>query len=119
MAEHAPHASLADPHVVRAVIGAGLYLALIGLLGLALGVLLRYTAGALTVLVVATVIVPYFFGPVLPPLIRQMWPIMSGMQIMAVTDFGGLVPWAGFGILLATVAALLGLAGWVFRSRDP
>lgn len=44
---------------------------------------------------------------------------MSGMQIMAVTDSGGLVPWAGFGILLATVAALLGLAGLVFRSRDP
>ena len=40
-------ASLADPGALRAMIGAGLYLTVTGLFGIALGFLLRNTAGAI------------------------------------------------------------------------
>jgi len=43
---HAPTATLGQPGVLRALIGCGLYGALIGLLGLALGTILRSAAGA-------------------------------------------------------------------------
>jgi ABC-2 type transport system permease protein len=44
---HAP-ISLSDPGVLRAVIGGGLYLAVLGLFALAIGALVRHTAGAIT-----------------------------------------------------------------------
>jgi len=42
-------AALGEPGVLRAVIGCGLYLAMIGLLGVAVGVLTRTTAGAIMI----------------------------------------------------------------------
>lgn len=42
--------TLSDPHVLRAVLGAGAYLTIVGLLGLAIGTILRRTAGAIATL---------------------------------------------------------------------
>src|SRR5436305_565999 len=53
------HTSLSDPHVTRAVIGEGLYLAVLGLFALAIGQLIRHTAGAITtVIALVLVLVP-------------------------------------------------------------
>ena len=43
--------TLFDPHVVRAVLMAGLYLLVVTLVGLGLGAIIRHTGGALTVMV--------------------------------------------------------------------
>ena len=43
--------SLSDPTVLRAVVGGGIYLTIVGLLGLTLGAILRRTAGAIATLV--------------------------------------------------------------------
>ena len=43
--------SLDQPHVLRAVLGAGMYLSVVTLVGFGLGVLLRHTAGAMGVMV--------------------------------------------------------------------
>ena len=43
-------ASLSDPGVLRAVVGAGLYMVVVTLVGFGLGALIRHTAGALTVM---------------------------------------------------------------------
>ena len=43
--------TLSDPHVLRAVLMAGLYLVVVTLVGLGLGACIRHTAGALTVMV--------------------------------------------------------------------
>ena len=48
--------SLGDPAVLRAVFGMGLYLTVLGLLGLAIGALVRHTAAALTVVVGVVVV---------------------------------------------------------------
>ena len=57
----AKHAGIGDPGVLRAVLGAGLYLTLIGLFGLFIGVLVRRTPGALAVLFGLLVIPPIVF----------------------------------------------------------
>lgn len=44
-------ASLADPHVLRAVLAAGVFMTVISLIGFGLGALIRHTAGALVVMV--------------------------------------------------------------------
>lgn len=118
----APHASLADSGVARAVVGAGLDLAAVGLLGLALGVLFRATAGALAVIVVVTLIVPAFVT-VLPEsaakLIGTYWPTLAGRQVMTVhPDPHALGPWPGFAVMCAWVAAALVAAFVDFRRRE-
>src|SRR5207237_1666458 len=49
---------LGDPHVLRAVLGAGVYLTIIGLLGLALGAIVRRTAGAIATLFAVVLVLP-------------------------------------------------------------
>jgi ABC-type transport system involved in multi-copper enzyme maturation permease subunit len=118
----APYATLGQPHVPRAVAGAGLYLAAIGLLGVAVGTLVRSTAGGITVLVAVTLLVPAF-GQGLPGgwgerLVRW-WPTTAGSQVMTVkSDPDLLGPWAGYGVLCVAVAATLAVAFAVLRARD-
>ena len=50
--------SLGDPGVLRAVLGAGVYLTVIGLLGLGIGTILRRTAGAIAALVGLVLVFP-------------------------------------------------------------
>lgn len=50
--------SITDPHVLRAVLGAGLYLSALALIGLGLGVLIRHSAGAISVAFSLIFIVP-------------------------------------------------------------
>jgi ABC-2 type transport system permease protein len=50
--------SLGDPSVLRAVLGAGTYLTIIGLLGLAIGAILRRTAGAIATLFGVVLVLP-------------------------------------------------------------
>jgi hypothetical protein len=117
-ANGAPHDTLTNPQVLRAVVGAGVYLALIGLLGMALGLLVRATAGAVTLLVAATIIVPYVLRPILPTALTNLWPTVAGAQIAVVKNSDALGRWLGFGAMVASVAALLAVALAVFRSRD-
>jgi ABC-2 type transport system permease protein len=118
----APHTTLGEPHVLRAVAGAGLYLAAIGLLGVAVGALVRSTAGGITVLVAVTLLVPAF-GQGLPGewgerLIRY-WPTTAGSRLMTVKSNPDLLaPWVGYGVLCAAVAATLVAAFAVLRARD-
>lgn len=118
----APHTTLAAPDVPRAVAGAGLYLAAIGLLGVALGTLLRSTAGGITVLVAVTLLVPAF-GQGLPggwgERLIKYWPSTAGARVMTVkSDPDMLTPWVGYGVLCATVVGALVAAFAVLRARD-
>lgn len=111
---------LSDPEVVRAVVGAGLYMAVLGVLSLAVGALVRWTAGAIGVLVCAILIVPSMFES-LPgawsQILTTYWPTNAGLQIV-LSGPEGLNPWAGFGAMAAFTAVLLAAAYAVFRLRD-
>ena len=65
---HAPHAALGDPGVVRAVVGAGLYLAALAVLSVAAGTLLRHPAAA-----IACMIAVLFVLPAIAQALRDSW----------------------------------------------
>lgn len=115
--------SLSDPAVLRAVFGMGLYLTVLGLLGLAIGALVRHTAGALTV-VVGVVVVVSNLARTLPGTVGQhiaaYLPTNAGLLITHAhqesTDL--LTPWQGFGVLCLWTALLLGAAACALSRRD-
>jgi ABC-2 type transport system permease protein len=95
-------ASLGDPNVMRAVLGAGLYLGAMGAFGLALGALLRNTAAG-----IATLTGLLFVVPPIVEVLPQDWadtigrylPGNAGQAIIYVPpDPSSLAPWTGFSL---------------------
>lgn len=117
-----PTASVSNPAVLRAILGMGLYLGLTALLGLAVGTLVRSTAAALGIIVVATLILPALSQnlPVSAAnAFARYWPNLAGSQIMTVVpDPAALAPWAGVGLFTAVVAAIASAAFVTFHLRD-
>jgi ABC-2 type transport system permease protein len=114
--------SLGDPGVLRAVFGAALYLTVVGLLGLALGALLRNTAGGISalfgVLFVIPIIVRFLPSSWSDP-INKYLPSTAGEAITHVhADPTALAPWTGFGLFCGYVVAVLILAAVTLRRRD-
>ena len=121
-AQQVPYDTLADPGVLRATVGAGLNLAAVGVLGVALGALLRSTAGALAIVFAVTLIVPAF-ATVLPAsvatLVADYWPTMVGRQVMTVHPNPHLPgPWTGFAVMCAWDLLALAAAFVVFHRRE-
>jgi ABC-2 type transport system permease protein len=115
-------ASLGDPNVTRAVLGAGLYLAAMGAFGLALGALLRNTAAGIATLTGLLFVLPPIVS-VLPSgwsdTIGPYLPGSAGMAIVEVTpDPTELAPWAGFGLLCGYVVVTLAAAAVLLIRRD-
>jgi len=116
--------SLGDPGVLRAIIGTGLSLALVGLFSLSLGVLIRHTAGAITsaiglVIVLPTVMsalpgkVGQYLGTYVPGGESFHQLMSSGRETNSIVT-----PWQGFGIACAWTAVALVLATVSLRRRD-
>jgi hypothetical protein len=105
--------SVGDPGVARAVAGGGIYLAMLGLLGLGLGAILRNSAAAIAALF-GLLFVPVILLNMLPhtwqTTIGPYLPMVAGDAIYALhPEPGGLGPGAGLGVLsLYAVVALLG-----------
>jgi ABC-2 type transport system permease protein len=114
--------SLSDPGVLRVVFGAGLYLGAVGLLGMALGFLIRNTAGAISTLVGILLILPVL-GEVLPSdwsnAITPYFPGNAGQALMTLhPDAHTLAPWTGFAVFLGYVAVAVAIAAALLRKRD-
>jgi len=115
--------SFGDPGVVRAVIGSALYLAVAGLLGLALGALLRSTAGGIAALFGLLFAVPILVGFLPGSLADEVGKYLPGAAGLAVTTVHpdpatSLAPWTGFGVFCAYAAVLLGFAAVRMRRGD-
>jgi ABC-type transport system involved in multi-copper enzyme maturation permease subunit len=113
-------ASFSDPHVTRAVFGAGLFLAGMGAFGLALGALLRNTAAAITTLTLLLFVAPAIVD-VLPwaDSIGPYLPGIAGLSIVSLTpEASTLGPWEGFGVLCAYVVVTMGAAAVMLMRRD-
>jgi ABC-2 type transport system permease protein len=115
--------SLSDPGVARAVIGTGLYLAVLGLFALAIGALIRHTAGAISTVIGLVLVVP-ILGNLLPGSwgahINAYLPAQAGTLISQAHQQAGdlLSPWQGFGVLCLWTAVLLSAAAYLLRRRD-
>lgn len=115
-------ASISDPGVLRAVIGGGLYLAVLGLFGLGLGAIIRSSAGA-----IAALFGLLFVPPLLLQLLPRSWqttigpytPMEAGSQIYIVHSHeASLAAWAGFGLLCLYAAVALTIGGFLMKHRD-
>ncbi len=117
-----PEVSLTDGPVVRAVVGSGLVLALLAVLALALGALMRSSAAAITS-VIALVVLPIIIGPFLT-LTGEAWLKRitpgAGLAIQQTRERWDDVigPWPGTSVLCAWVAVTLVAAAIQLRRRD-
>ncbi|MGH9093007.1 MAG: ABC transporter permease subunit [Acidimicrobiales bacterium] len=115
----APTAGLGQPGVLRAVLLSGAFLALLGLLALGLGVVLRHTAGALAAYVGVTFLLPLVLQRI-PDHPERFTPVpMLASSVAAVHLSPGQVPpWAGFLLMALYAAAALGVAAALLARRD-
>ena len=122
----APHATLGGAGVLRAVIGGGLYLAVLGLLALGLATMIRHTAGAISAFVGILVILP-LIAEALPTSIRddigKFLPANIGATLTTVvpgfrSNASALSPWVGFAILCGYAVVALGVGGWLLQRSD-
>jgi ABC-type transport system involved in multi-copper enzyme maturation permease subunit len=122
---------------VRVVAGTAALLAVTAVLAVALGTILRHSAGAVTTLI-AAIVLPYFFATALPvlPASAADWLLRvtpaAGFAIQTTTPqypqvaasytprngYFPLAPWAGFAVLCGYAALALALAVIVLRRRD-
>ncbi len=114
---------LSQPGVARAVIGSALYLAVVALLGLGLGTLLRSTAGgiaALFGLLFAVQIVAGFLPGSWSQDVGKYLPGPAGLAVTTVhpDPASSLPPWAGFGVCCLYAAVVLSLAAVRIRRGD-
>ena len=115
--------SLSDPGVARAVFGTGLYLTVLGLLALAVGALIRHTAGAISTIIGVVLVLPILSG-LLPgnwgAHINAYLPQQAGSLISHARQQPGdlLSPWQGFGVLCIWTAALLAIGIYLLKRRD-
>ena len=115
--------SIGDPGVFRAIIGAGLYGAVLGVFSIAIGAIVRHTAGGIAGIIA--------FVLVLAPL-TQLIPGSIGDHVYAYlpTSAGQLMvnarqgpkdlftPWQGFGVMCLWTAVLMLVANYLLMRRD-
>ncbi|MFC4033201.1 ABC transporter permease [Streptomyces polygonati] len=114
--------TLSAPGVTRMVLGAGLYLTVVGLLGVAIGALIRNTAGG-----IATVFGLLLVLPALAEALPQSWsdtigpylPSNAGQAVVALhREAHTLAPWTGFGVFCLYAVVALAAAAVLLKRRD-
>ena len=115
-------ASWSDPGVARAVIGSAFVLTGSGVLGLALGALLRSTPAAIST-VFGTM---FLLSPIAGLLLPDSWsnvlgylPSNAANSITALTTAdGSLGPWAGLIVFVGYLVVVTGAAAWRLKRSD-
>jgi ABC-2 type transport system permease protein len=122
LSDNALRSSISDPGVLRAVTGGGLYLTVLGLLGLGLGAIIRSSAGA-----IAALFGLLFVPPLLLQLLPRSWqttigpytPMEAGSQIFIVHPHApSLGAWTGFGLFCLYAAVALAIGVLLINHRD-
>ncbi|MGW4943052.1 ABC transporter permease [Actinoplanes sp. NPDC004185] len=116
-------ASWSDAGVVRAVVGSAVILAGSGVLGLALGALLRSTPAAISTLFGAMFLLSGVAQLLLPDSWRdnvvQYLPSDAGSAFTSVSQGAdALSPWVGLGVFVAYVAAVVAGGAWRLKRAD-
>ena len=115
--------SLSGPGVARAVIGAILYLTVLGLFSLSIGGLIRHTAGAIFSVLGIVLLVPILIGLIPGTIANHVHgylPTVAGELVTQTSQQSGdvLSGWQGFGVFCAWTAVLLAACGWLLVKRD-
>lgn len=114
-------ASFATPHALRMVIGAALYLTVVGILALAIGSLTRNSAGGISAWVAVFFVIPPIFFALPESFSRHVAPYLpaeAGQALWTRPDTASLGPWVGFAVLCAWTVAAVVAAAISLRRRD-
>ena len=103
------------------LVGAALYLTVVGLFGLGLGAIVRNTAGG-----IASFAAIMFVLPPLMNVLPASWnnaaspylPLQAGEAILATTPGGHLSPWVGLALFAGYAAAAIAVAAVLLVRRD-
>ena len=115
-------ANIGDPHVLRAVVGGGLYIAGSGMFGFALGTLLRKTAAAVTAAAALLFVLPLLSNAIpgsIGDTITKYFTANAGGQITNVLPTDQLSPWAGYAVFTVEWAILLAIGAYLIERIDP
>jgi ABC-2 type transport system permease protein len=109
--------SLGHPGVLKSVVATGLYVALVGLLGATLGLIIKHTAGALTTLLGAIFVLPAITSAFPEPLqghVARFLPESIGERAATVgqlserfSTWEGIALMAGYALILFVVGSVL------------
>jgi ABC-2 type transport system permease protein len=115
--------SLGDPHALRAVIGAALFLTVLGLLCVGLGALIRNTAGAIAAFVFLLFVLPGITAILPASMTNAIWPYLplnAGTTVATSTFDDGrhLATWTGFALFCGYAAIALALGAISLMRRD-
>ena len=120
----APHATLGQPGVLRAVLMGGAYPCLIALIALGLGAVIRNTAAAISAVVGKLFVIPLILltlGTSVQNSVGQFMPMLiAENSLTAVKPVAqhALSPGVGLGVLCLYAAAALAAGTWALARRD-
>ena len=107
---------------VRVILGCGLYLALIAVLSLSIGAIIRHVVGAVITVLALLTVVPLLLSAIPVEWIAQSTfylPTIAGLLVLyPENSLSPLTPWQGLGVLAAWAAVAAIAAGVTFRYRD-
>jgi len=119
-----------DPQVIRALFGQALYVTAIALFAFALGTLMRQSAAAIATVLGVLLVLPILFQIIPWHVLNDLTPFLpnvAGSQITQTDaqihaqsnpDTVTLSAWAGFGVLMAYVVAVMIPGAWRVKTRD-
>lgn len=115
--------TLGTSGVLRATIGGILYLIVLGLFAMAIGGLIRHTAGAIATVIGLVLVVPPLIGLIPGTIanhIHGYFPTVAGQLVGQTTEQAGdvLSPWQGFGVFCLWTAILLAGCAVLLTRRD-
>jgi hypothetical protein len=114
--------SLSSPGALRAVFGGGLFLMIVGLLGLGCGFAIRNTGGAIATLFGLILVLPLLaqaFPQSWQNHINQYLPLSAGMQLITTShESGNLHPLSGGLVFAAYAVVSLVIGAIVLARRD-
>src|SRR6266498_1114904 len=117
---------LGDPEALRSVVGSGLYLAVLAMLGLGVGTVVRRPAGAISAtlgLLFGPLVVAMFLPGQLQKAALDYGPMTAGLAIQLTKPAGiiagtvPVAPWTGFAVFCAYAAVALLAAFWLVGRR--
>jgi ABC-2 type transport system permease protein len=119
----APHATLGQPGVLRAVLLGGLYLPLIALISLGVGLLVRRAAAGISIMVglifVAPIVLLALPVSLANSAARYLPPVIAENSLTAVKTVPlSLSPWAGLAMLVLYAVVAVGAGGLLLARRD-
>lgn len=122
LTEHHVNVTLGHPHALRALVGTVLFMTVTGILCVALGTIIRSTAGAIATFAALLFVLPGIVDILPSDIGESISPYLpssaGGAIAQAVPDAHTLSPWGGFALYCGYTLVLLAIAAYLLVRRD-